>query len=112
MIVLPYKLLKNADILFQADIKAFENTWHHQRRKRRMEQRSTDKRPKIENNLTDKSVVDIYQSSDSCVDNKNILFEATLVLRTNDNIWIDLLHLKGDRNNSYQVFQLLKNLFT
>ncbi|XP_050522910.1 U6 small nuclear RNA (adenine-(43)-N(6))-methyltransferase isoform X2 [Daktulosphaira vitifoliae] len=109
LIVSPYKLLKNKDILYQADIKAFENTWHHQRRKRRMEQRLTDKRQKKENNMYNES--EFNQSSEPHKDNKKILFEATLVLRTNDNIWIDMLHLNGDRNNSYQVFQLLKNLF-
>lgn len=44
--------------------------------------------------------------------NAKPLFAATLVLRQSDNtISIDMLHLDGNRDNSYQVFQFFKNRF-
>lgn len=104
---------KDENILFQADIKAYENTWTHQRRKRRMEQQSTDnKRQKTnDNSHTESDEKNVEQNLETSADVK-ALFAATLVLRkTDDTLWIDMLHLDGNRDNSYQLFQFLKNRF-
>lgn len=101
-------------VLYQADIQAYENTWTHQRRKRRMEKRLADcKRQK-----TNDCCLHV-ESDDERVDHHleaslkaKPLFAATLVLRKTDNtISIDMLHLDGNRDNSHQVFQFLKNRF-
>jgi len=101
-------------VLYQADIQAYENTWTHQRRKRRMEKRLADcKRQKTNYGCS------LIASDDERVDqnlettvNAKPLFAATLVLRQSDNtISIDMLHLDGNRDNSYQVFQFFKNRF-
>jgi len=101
-------------VLYQADIQAYENTWTHQRRKRRMEKRLADcKRQKTNDGCS------LIASDDERVDqnlettvNAKPLFAATLVLRKSDNtILIDMLHLDGNRDNSYQVFQFFKNRF-
>lgn len=107
------KSKKDENVLFQADIKAYEDTWTHNtsRRKRRMEQRLADsKRQKsddvLHNKLNDKRV------DSTTAANATALFFATLVLRKRDNtIWIDMLHLDGNKNISYQVFQFFKNRF-
>lgn len=110
----------NENILYQADVKAYEDTWTHQRRKRRMEQRITDnKHQKTNNNLkNDKTDMDNTINANDNTDEQQItanakaLFTATLVLRkTNNTIWIDMLHLGGNRDSSYQVFQFFKNRF-
>ncbi|XP_001948397.1 U6 small nuclear RNA (adenine-(43)-N(6))-methyltransferase [Acyrthosiphon pisum] len=102
------------NVLYQADIQAYENTWTHQRRKRRMEKRLADcKRQKTNDSCL------LIASDDERVDqhlettvNAKPLFAATLVLRKSDNtILIDMLHLDGNRDNSYQVFQFFKNRF-
>lgn len=104
------KSKSDENVLYQADVKAYQNTWTHQRRKRRKEQRIADnKRQKtndyLQNDNTDMDEVQITA-------NTKPLFAATLVLRkTNDKIWIDMLHLDGNRDNSYQVFQFFKNRF-
>jgi hypothetical protein len=104
---------KDENILFQADIKAYENTWTHQRRKRRMEQKSNDnKRQKTNDNLSNESDDEKVEQNLETSANINALFAATLVLRkTDDTLWIDMLHLDGNRDNSYQLFQFLKNRF-
>lgn len=103
------KSIEDDDVLYQTDIKAYENTWTHQRRKRRMEQRLADmKRQKPNNNLPSESDDEKIESAA----NTKALFAATLVLRKTDNIiWIDMLHLDGNRENSNQVFQFFKNKF-
>lgn len=104
----------DVNTLFQADIKAYENTWTHQRRKRRMKQKSTDnKRQKTDDNIHNECNDDerVEQNSETATDPKP-LFAATLVLRKTDGtIWIDMLHLDGNRDNSYQLFQFFKNRF-
>jgi len=53
----------------------------------------------------------VDQHSETTV-NAKPLFVATLVLRKTDTtILIDMLHLDGNRDNSYQVFQFFKNRF-
>lgn len=108
-----FKSQKDKDVLYQVDIKAYENTWTHQRRKRRMEQRQANsKRQKSDDNLK-------IKLDDECVEQNletnvkpNSLFAATIVLRKTDNtIWVDMLHLDGNRDNSHQVFQFFKNRF-
>ncbi|VVC31765.1 Ribosomal RNA large subunit methyltransferase F-like,Methyltransferase-like protein 16,S-adenosyl-L- [Cinara cedri] len=98
------------NVLYQADVKAYENTWTHQRRKRRKEQRIADnKRQKMSDNLHNDEP-DMEEQLITA--NAEPLFAATIVLRkTNNTIWIDMLHLDGNRNNSYQVFQFFKNRF-
>lgn len=107
------KSKKDENTLYQADIKAYENTWTHQRRKRRLEQKSTDnKRQKTDENLPHESDDERVEQDLKTTANANALFTATLVLRkTDDTIWIDMLHLDGNRDNSYQLFQFLKNRF-
>lgn len=108
------KSKKNENILYQADIKAYENTWTHQRRKRRMEQRLADsKRKKSDDNIPNESDEERVESHLETTSFSRALFSATLVLRKTDdnNIWIDMLHLDGNRDNSYQVFQFFKNKF-
>lgn len=108
------KSKSDKNVLYQADIQAYENTWTHQRRKRRMEKRLADsKRQKINDNClhieSDEEKVD--QHLETTVNAKR-LFSATLVLRKTDNsIFLDMLHLDGNRDNSYQVFQFFKNRF-
>lgn len=101
-------------VLYQADIQAYENTWTHQRRKRRMEKRLAGcKRQKT--NDSGSHIVSDDERTDKNLDttlNSKPLFVATLVLRKTDNtIVIDMLHLDGNRDNSHQVFQFLKNRF-
>jgi len=108
------KSKSDENVLYQADIQAYENTWTHQRRKRRMEKRLADsKRQKTNDNYlhveSDEEKVD--QHLETTVNAKR-LFSATLVLRETDNsIFLDMLHLDGNRDNSYQVFQFFKNKF-
>jgi len=101
-------------VLYQADIQAYENTWTHQRRKRRMEKRLADcKRQKTNDSCS--HIVSDDERTDQNLDTTlkaKPLFVATLVLRKTDNtIVIDMLHLDGNRDNSHQVFQFLKNRF-
>lgn len=98
-------------ILYQADVKAYENTWTHQRRKRRKEQRIADnKRQKTNDDNLKNDVTNTDEQQNTM--NTEALFSATIVLRkTNNTIWIDMLHLDGNRDNSYQVFQFFKNRF-
>ncbi|XP_050440218.1 U6 small nuclear RNA (adenine-(43)-N(6))-methyltransferase [Adelges cooleyi] len=113
--IVPCKTPTNKDTLFQADVKAYENTWVHQRRKRRMEQRTIDnKRQKLQESTPEDSYnVVCAQPSETNVNNKTFLFDATFLLRkSNDKIWVDMLHVNGNRDNSHQVFQYLKNRFT
>jgi len=106
------KSAKNENILYQADIKAYENTWTNHRRKRRLEQRLADsKRQKTDDSLHNISVNEKVEHTET-TSNAIALFSATLVLRKKDNsIWMDMLHLDGNKDNSHQVFQFLKNRF-
>ncbi|XP_026808384.1 U6 small nuclear RNA (adenine-(43)-N(6))-methyltransferase [Rhopalosiphum maidis] len=108
------KSKSDENVLYQADIQAYENTWTHQRRKRRLEKRLADiKRQKTNDNCLH------IESDDEKADqhlettvNAKPLFSATVVLRKTDNsICIDMLHMYGNRDNSYQVFQFFKNRF-
>lgn len=109
------KSKNDANVLYQADIRAYENTWTHQRQKRRrMEKRLADcKRQKTDDGCLHIESDD--EKSEQHLETKmNVkpLFVATLVLRkTDDNIFIDMLHLDGNRDKSYQVFQFFKNRF-
>jgi len=101
--------------LYQADIKSYENTWAHHRRKRRMEQISSNrKRQKTDDALhvaKSDNEMDEPPHSETATNSKP-LFVATLVLRkTNNTIWIDMLHLDGNKDNLCQVLQYFKNRF-
>lgn len=113
---------KNENVLFQADIKAYENTWTNYRRKRRLEQRiANNKRQKMDNNehnksdnkRTEDSELNIQiEHAETATTNTKAIFSATLVLRKEGSIiWINMLHLDGSKDKSYQVFQFLKNRF-
>lgn len=103
------KSIEDENILYQTDIRAYENTWTHQRRKRRMEQRIADMK-RLKTNESDDEKVESHMEEST--GNAKALFSATLVLRKTDNIiWIDMLHLDGNRENSNQVFQFFKNKF-
>lgn len=100
--------------LYQADIKGYENTWAHYRRKRRMEQISSNrKRQKTDDTLNiAKSDNEMDEPRSEMATNSKPLFVATLVLRkTNNTIWIDMLHLDGNKDNLCQVLQYFKNRF-
>lgn len=108
------KSIDDEKVLYQADIKAYKNTWTHQRRKRRMEQRLTDnKRQKTDDNLPQKSDEERVEGDSETTSFSSALFSATIVLRKTDdnNIWIDMLHLDGSRDSSHQLFQFFKNKF-
>lgn len=103
---------KNENTLYQADIKAYENTWTNHRRKRRLEQRLADgKRQKTDDSLQNKSVNERVEHTET-TSNSKALFSATLVLRKkDDSFWMDMLYLDGNKDNFYQVFQFLKNRY-
>lgn len=109
------KSKKDENVLYQADIKAYEDTWTHNtnRRKRRMEQRLADtKRQKFDDALHNKLDDERDKQHLETTANVKALFSATLVLRKTDRtIWIDMLHLDGNKNITFQVFQFFKNRF-
>lgn len=78
-----------------------------------MEQRLADtKRQKSDNALPNKLDDERVKQHLETTANAKALFSATLVLRKTDRtIWIDMLHLDGNKNISYQVFQFFKNKF-
>lgn len=78
-----------------------------------MEQRLADtKRQKSDNALPNKLDDERVKQHLETTVNAKALFSATLVLRKTDRtIWIDMLHLDGNKNISYQVFQFFKNKF-
>lgn len=103
--------------LYRADVKCYENTWAHHRRKRRMEQISSNrKRQKTDDALcddkSDNEKVEEQRLEETTATNSKPLFIATLALRQTDNtIWIDMLHLDGNKDNLCQVLQYFKNRF-
>ncbi|KAF0753513.1 U6 small nuclear RNA (adenine-(43)-N(6))-methyltransferase [Aphis craccivora] len=96
------KSKSDENVLYQADIQAYENTWTHQRRKRRMEKRLADsKRQKTNDNClhveSDEEKVD--QHLETTVNAKR-LFSATLFFNSlridlYNAIWYNIPLIKG-----------------
>lgn len=74
-----------------------------------MEQRLSDsKRHKADDDLP----TELDDKTSSVTLNAEVLFVATLVLRkSNNTVWLDMLHVDGNRDSSHQVFQFFKNRF-
>ncbi|KAL0272410.1 UNVERIFIED_CONTAM: hypothetical protein PYX00_005388 [Menopon gallinae] len=95
-------------------LKAYENTWSHQRRKNRLKKQEqankADKEDGEEEEVTSSKKPKLENKDTEDVSNKPVLVECLLTLKQEDDmILLEMSWLSGNKESVHQIFQFIKN---